>query len=88
MEHKRSTAAPIAIAVLLLLPVLYVGSYLALLDPQESPDHSGLGVMRIRRYGILDGNLIDNFYRPANWVDEKIRPSYWNHESTLEGADW
>jgi hypothetical protein len=30
MEHKRSTAMPVAIAVLLLLPVLYVGSYLVL----------------------------------------------------------
>jgi hypothetical protein len=56
MEHKRSAAASVAIAVLLLLPLLYVGSYLALAVPEgiesESPPGDPFGAEPTRYYRV------------------------------------
>jgi hypothetical protein len=69
-----------------LLPVIYAGSYWALLDEIEfevypasidaaasNPDE---GMVLTPRYKI-DHPAIRAFYRPATWLDQSIRPQLW-----------
>jgi len=51
MEEKRSSLVPVAIAMLLALPVLYFGSYLALSVPQPGNQRS---VLSDRGKGYLE----------------------------------
>ena len=71
---------PLIIAiVLLLLPVLYVGSYLALVVPKPSATVVGGGVVRIHvvaRYRI-DWHLVDATFFPLEQIDRKVRPRTW-----------
>jgi hypothetical protein len=71
MEHKRSTAAPVAIAVLLLLPVLYVGSYLGL-TVESQLVHPGGGVKPYwsSRYRI---NGVERLFWPLERLDPRMR---------------
>jgi len=74
---KRSSAAPLIVAiVLLLLPVLYVGSYLALVDPRGFYiPPSGLAVEFTHyRFG---GDLADVFFWPLEQIDRRLRPVAW-----------
>ena len=76
MKEQRSIAVPFVVAVLLLLPVLYVGSYLAMLDPLES--RGGGMLVRSERYrGVGDVGIATHLFRPINLLDRRIRPSYW-----------
>ena len=61
--------APVA-ALVVLAPVWYALAYLALLVPEK-------------RFGSIPGYRISapavtTFFRPANWIDRKIRPDYWS----------
>jgi hypothetical protein len=70
---KKDSRAPLIVAiVLLLLPVLYVGSYFALVVP---PGKSGL----IGRYGQyrVGGLLAEFFFYPLEQIDHKVRPKTW-----------
>ena len=83
---KRTSYTPIILAVvLLLLPVLYVGSYLALVVPDALPvEHVNLtddGEM-------VFGMGVDNYrwgrgysarlFWPLEQIDRKVRPGAWN----------
>ncbi len=78
-------AAPAFATLLLLLPVLYVGSYLALVVPSGIPRE--LGVVFV--HGHYMRNMTSDFYRFANahsakffWpleqIDRKLRPAAWS----------
>ena len=69
MEHKRSAAAPVAIAALLLLPVLYVGSYLALAVPSP-PDGEPFGNRPYYRFSRSYGETI---FWPLERLDPRMR---------------
>jgi hypothetical protein len=81
MERKRDITAPVGIAVvLLLLPVLYVGSYYALVVPTQG---SFLGSARhpvsaemFPDYRIV-GRYGDSFYKPIHNMDRELRPATW-----------
>ena len=89
---KRESRAPLIVAiVLLLLPVLYVGSYLALVlpgnivvDPGGSIhltllDTNGLGVPvfgRRENYRFAD-SLCSVLFWPLEQIDRKVRPAAW-----------
>ena len=63
MDKKRLSAGPQIIAVaVLLLPLLYVGSYLALLQTE----YFGWG-----------GNWASHFYSPLVQIDRKMRSEAW-----------
>lgn len=62
----KKHAAPIITAVLLLLPILYVGSYLALVNPR--PDGANYGW----RYSNVPVTV---FFWPLEQIDRKIRPN-------------
>jgi hypothetical protein len=72
MEKPRS-AAPFLAALLLLLPLLYVGSYLAVVSPA--------GTMlwwsgRVDHYEY-GGRSVEQFYWPLEQIDRRIRPQAW-----------
>lgn len=75
----KRNAAPIIAAVLLLLPVVYVGSYLALVNPQPLPRKSYSWGQRNYGYRI-DGLQVARFYWPLEQIDRKVRPGAWEHE--------
>jgi hypothetical protein len=81
MNDRRSNAAPIAIAVLLALPLLYVGSYLALVEVSgvaiANADNEKWAWVENYRVGT---NAARTIYKPLNWADRQLRPSYWETE--------
>jgi hypothetical protein len=82
MKEKRSTAVPAILAVLLLLPLVYVGSYLALLKPQPGSiawsSWANLSVRRIADYR-WGGDYARAAFRPIHSVDQLVRPGYWTY---------
>ncbi|QDU31427.1 hypothetical protein ETAA8_65850 [Anatilimnocola aggregata] len=85
-----TSRAPLIVAiVLLLLPVLYVGSYLALVEPQGiviRPEinqnaeyylgYSPIIPAVIHRYRFQN-DIAETFYWPLEQIDRKVRPGAW-----------
>ncbi|QDU31910.1 hypothetical protein ETAA8_70720 [Anatilimnocola aggregata] len=83
MDKPRSTAAPIFAAILLLLPVLYVGSYLALVVPDGrlTMPAPGSGLMGFRCHYRLDSDIVlPTLFWPIEQIDRKVRPAAWPQE--------
>ncbi|WP_425617882.1 hypothetical protein NA78x_001572 [Anatilimnocola sp. NA78] len=75
--------APLIVAVvLLLLPVLYVGSYLALVVPQGMPVDLG-NDFRMDYYRLAP-EYSSIFFAPLEWVDKMIRPEAWWKPMSLD----
>jgi hypothetical protein len=77
MESKQAVskkhAAPIIAAILLLLPVLYVGSYLALVTPNARVRSvTGLEHYRIK------GRVWSTVFWPLERCDRRLRPVVWD----------
>jgi len=70
---KHRVVAPIVAAILLLLPVLYVGSYLALVEPGP---RNGWGNARYRTYRVSDEFCV-RFFWPVEQIDKRVRPRAW-----------
>ncbi|WP_254509708.1 hypothetical protein [Anatilimnocola floriformis] len=74
---KRESRAPLIFAiVLLLLPALYVGSYLALVLPEGVVHDTADPAVRVHGYYRLGGPT-DLLYAPLESVDRKLRPNAW-----------
>ena len=70
--------APLIVAiVLLLLPVVYVGSYLALVKPYTGAYLDGFPLAPSYRWG---GYLAARFFWPLEQIDRKLRPHTWESE--------
>jgi hypothetical protein len=80
----KKNAAPIIAAFLLLLPVLYVGSYLALVTPGGVPIDIVTGserfpaVLRDEKYYLFDRQA-KWFFWPLEQIDRKVRPGAWRY---------
>ena len=75
----KKHAAPIIVIVLLLLPVLYVGSYLALVTPGEFQRLSDGSYYWPRHYRM--GNSWAGYvFFPLENVDRRIRPTVWEYQ--------
>ena len=77
----KESRLPLLLAILvLLLPILYVGSYLALVQQSTadiaSPDRSPPVAGVIPNYR-LGGSYADTFYRPVEQFDRALRPDTW-----------
>jgi hypothetical protein len=73
MNRRHSRGAPLSVAVALLsLPIIYAGSYAALVDRSARLEMQDDGVCRPRhfRYG---GRVAETFYWPAREVDNHLR---------------
>lgn len=81
---KRESRVPLILAiVLLLLPMCYVGSYLALVEPylMVFPYPNGGGdVMNYRAFP----RACDRFFWPLEQMDRKVRPGTWNLETVVQ----
>lgn len=86
-ERRLSNAGPVISAVVLLLvPVLYVGSYLALVRPPAnwfvaSPGVSTMMPAHNYRYG---GERSAWFFWPLEQIDRKLRPKAWESGVVFE----
>jgi hypothetical protein len=81
MDRPRSFAPWIA-TVLLLLPVAYVGSYLAMAQPGwvlHVCTHSGNGEIPLEPYRF-GGEWSACLFWPVEQIDRKLRPSLWEHQ--------
>jgi hypothetical protein len=68
---SRVRSVLIAVA---LLCALYVGAYLALLDPEPATGFAGWWGPRYR----VGGNAPTAVFAPLEWLDVRVRPGYWN----------
>ena len=79
----KKHSAPIIAAILLILPVLYVGSYVALVVPDNAhvipdkahADFEGWWVSSRYRVG---GEWSQRFFWPLEQIDRKVRPGAWH----------
>jgi hypothetical protein len=66
--------------VILVLVVAYIVTYCALLNPVVVANEVHLGMIiegcREPDYRA-GGDFARVFFRPANWMDQHIRPAYW-----------
>jgi hypothetical protein len=73
---KRESHSPLIVAIVLsLLPVLYVGSYLALVKPGGM--HLPGFVFTHYRYGH---RISERAFWPLEQIDRKVRPSVWSED--------
>jgi hypothetical protein len=74
-NHRRNWLAPFLVAVLMFLPVLYVGSYAAMVRPTKFSNPYGVGATAaLYRFG---GQGVRNFYWPLEQVDRFLFPGRW-----------
>jgi hypothetical protein len=84
--RERGSSLPIVGVVLLLLPILYVGSYAALLAPQRHLGMCDDGICRERRWPSYryGGKAAARFFWPLYTADRQIRQVYWEEEVQRE----
>jgi hypothetical protein len=74
MDKQQQSRAPLIIAiVLLLLPVMYVGSYLASVSYHFEVHNADGSTERLVTYRA-DGEFIEVFFWPIEQIDKRIRP--------------
>lgn len=85
MSDKCPTAAIIFVAILLALPVIYFGSYYALLVKTTAVFTTK--VMNVRVVSLPNyragGEAAKSFFGPAYHIDRAIRPSYWQDQQAM-----
>ena len=73
---KESRIGPaVATAALLLLPLIYIGCYLALMTPVLHSSNGGY--VRKPEYRI-GGTVAKGVFCPAALVDRQVRPDFWD----------
>lgn len=72
---KESRGSAIVVALLMLLPMMYVGSYLALVVP-SGIHHPANYFEFLGYYRCFDG-IAAKVYWPLEQVDRRIRPDAW-----------
>jgi hypothetical protein len=84
---KRHTG-PLIAAILLLLPVLYVGSYLASVAPWNGSIATTTGevypIHFVSRFAPPYALRV--FFRPLQLLDMQLRPKFW--EQPLDDPNW
>ena len=76
----KESRAPLMIAiVLLVLPLLYVGSYLIAVRSAKEAAAVNLLVLKGEspEYYRFGGEWSPRIYRPLEWIDRRLRPGLW-----------
>ena len=68
----------IGLAVVAALPLLYVGSYLALVQ-RTAPDYGGIGELRFAYYRV-GGETARRVFAPLHAIDQRLRKRHWGLE--------
>jgi hypothetical protein len=75
--NTRHNSAPLIVAiVLLLLPVVYAGSYVALVTPQRVVMNPGL-CGPVAEYHDYRFSNFEKIFWPLEQIDRKVRPGAW-----------
>ena len=78
MDQSRSNWQPLLVVLLLLLPLLYLGSYLALVTPAETITSGTSSDFSFEcsnyRFAHQYGQY---FYSPLEQIDRTLRPKKW-----------
>ncbi|QDU30819.1 hypothetical protein ETAA8_59680 [Anatilimnocola aggregata] len=79
------TAAPILVAILMILQVLYVGSYLVMVDPYLGGRSFAVESDGVRcQDGYWNGgDWAWRLFWPLEQIDRKVRPEAWDVFKTL-----
>jgi hypothetical protein len=77
MEGGAVPRVRVAVIVLAVFFVLYVGAYFALLDTTDRP-RSRLGPIF-----KIEGETTHAVFAPLAWLDYQIRPGYWKSRAHL-----
>jgi hypothetical protein len=77
MEDHRSRIVIVTMLLLVALPVLYIGSYLALVQPSGSFRATGAPGEYAIDYYRAGGAFSATIFWPAEQVDRKVRPKRW-----------
>jgi hypothetical protein len=89
----RKHAAPLIAAILLLIPVLYAGSYAALVVPHRGcvvvdgwacGDEGCVPMTRVTSYRVA-GRFPERLFWPLEQIDRKLRPGAWERPQLLLG---
>jgi hypothetical protein len=90
MDKQSQSRAPLIVSiVLLLLPLLYVGSYFALLNPHKNTAERWQQVMTTGNVNYRAGGWFsDCCFWPIERIDRKLRPSVWGSELERIGIDF
>jgi len=75
---KSTTRTPVIVAVLLLLALLYIGSYFALVTP-----HRLWGMHGNSSYRIEAAGSPEIIFWPIEQLDRRLRPAAWKHPARL-----
>jgi hypothetical protein len=81
-ELMKRHAAPIFAALMVLLPVLYVGTYLALVKPGLTISYGNRPPSPYR----CGGELAETFFWPLEQIDRRLRPSAWSSLADMAGS--
>jgi hypothetical protein len=76
-EEHRSRLAIVVVAILLALPLVYVGSYLALVQPSGSFRPTGAPGEYAMDYYRAGGQFSATIFWPLEQVDRKVRKKRW-----------
>jgi hypothetical protein len=88
MAERRWNPGPIIAAVLLLLPVLYVGSYLALVTPGGYTKTISGVTTTISPQSYRWGEPgIARFFWPLEKIDRRLRPGPWDAPNDIRWPD-
>ena len=77
---QRANRLSIFLAILLLVPTLYVASYVFLLEGKQR--RLADRFMEVLPTYRLEADWIAGFYYPLHCLDRRLRPSYW--ESSVD----
>ena len=75
----KTSRGPLIVAIaLLLLPILYVGSYFALVSPKPVDATVPTGTPLVLRHYRVAPSLAEWVFWPLEQIDRQIRPNAWN----------
>jgi hypothetical protein len=92
MEEKRPHPVLLTIVLLLVIPLIYAGSYLALLSPDVllltklGEDQHGDLIIILYTAPIyrIESSFVETIFKPANWVDKRLRPQRWQGDGAVQ----
>ena len=76
------------LACLIALLVVYIGSYLALLQPFNLDLYNGQSGTRYRSpWFRIGGPVTARVFQPMLWVDRQVRPNFWQPQRLFYGSN-
>jgi hypothetical protein len=85
---KPSNALTITLGLVAALPLIYLGAYLALLNPSQPFDEPEKGNFVLRRMEFRTGGRFSEVvFWPLIEMDHRLRPMFWC-DLTEKGKQW